>query len=115
MNWVQLIFSSALLIVGGVFIAFNAMIFWFTVIRKEDASSVAPIVGGIIAAACGIALPVTSSWHWAWRPLMVDWGRLSHLLVPLVIREGRVVSAPNKALQLTADPLRGPSAAELGR
>ena len=42
-------------------------------------------------------------------------GRLSHLLVPLVIREGRVVSAPNKALQLTADPFRGPFAAELGR
>ncbi|MCH8250695.1 MAG: hypothetical protein IH913_13955 [Proteobacteria bacterium] len=74
MNWVQLIFSSALLIIGGVFIAFNAMIFWFTVIRKEDASSVAPIVGGIIAAAGVIALPVTSSWHWAWIPLVVDWG-----------------------------------------
>jgi hypothetical protein len=80
MNWVQLIFASALLIVGGVFIAYNATIYWFTVIRKEEAPSAAPIVGGVIAAAGIATLPVTSSWHWAWVALLIDWGGIPGFL-----------------------------------
>lgn len=76
MDWPQFIFAVALLLIGGVFIAYNAMIFWLTVVRKEDAPSVAPIIGGVIAAAGIVALPVTASWQWAWVPLLVDWGGL---------------------------------------
>lgn len=74
MNWAQLVFAVALLLIGGAFIAYNAMIFWLTGVRKEDAPSVAPIVGGVIAAAGVVALPVAGSWQWAWVPLLVDWG-----------------------------------------
>ncbi|MDH4322893.1 MAG: hypothetical protein OEW90_02005 [Betaproteobacteria bacterium] len=49
-NWPQLIFAAGLPVIGGAFIAYNAMIFWPTVGRKEDAPSVAPIFGGVIAA-----------------------------------------------------------------
>jgi len=49
-NWARLIFAVALLIIVGGFIAYNAMVFWLTVVRKEHAPSVAPIVGGDIAA-----------------------------------------------------------------
>ena len=43
-------------------------------------------------------------------------GRFSHFLGRLVRRAFSVVTTPpNKALQLTANPLRGSSAAELGR
>lgn len=84
MNWPQLIFAVALLLVGGAFIAYNAVIFWLTVVRKEDAPSVAPLFGGIIAAAGVAALPVAGSWQWAWVPLVIDWGGirifLSHWL-----------------------------------
>ena len=50
MDWLQLLFATVLLIIGGVFIAYNALIFWLTVVQKEHAPSVAPIVGGVIAA-----------------------------------------------------------------
>lgn len=74
MNWVQLVFSVALLVIGGMLIAYNAMIFWLTVVQKEEAPSVAPIFGGVIAAAGIAALPITGSWQWAWVPLLIDWG-----------------------------------------
>lgn len=74
MNWPQLLFALLLLTVGGVFIAYNAMVFWLSVVRNDHAPSVAPIFGGIIAAAGVLVLPVSSSWHWAWIPLVVDWG-----------------------------------------
>lgn len=76
MTWVQLLFATSLMVVGGVFIAFNAMILWLTVIRRREAPSAAPIVGGLIASAGVISLPVASSWHWAWVPLLLDWGGL---------------------------------------
>lgn len=74
MNWPQLIFAVALLLIGGGLIAYNAVIFWLTVVRKEDAPSVAPLFGGIIAAAGVAVLPFAGSWHWAWIPLVIDWG-----------------------------------------
>jgi hypothetical protein len=81
--WPRLTFAVTLLIIGGVFIAFNVMVFWVTVVRREHAPSVAPIFGGIIAAAGIVALPVTGSWKWAWVPLMIDWGGLPRFLAAL--------------------------------
>lgn len=72
--WPQATFAVTLLIIGGGLIAFNATVFWLTVVRKGHASSVAPIFGGIIAAAGIAALPIAGSWQWAWIPLVVDWG-----------------------------------------
>jgi hypothetical protein len=72
----QLVAAITLLAIGGGFIAYNAMIFWQTVVRKREAPSVAPIFGGIIAAAGIALLPLTGSWKWAWVPLLVDWGGL---------------------------------------
>lgn len=72
--WPQVTLAITLLIIGGTFIAFNAMIFWLTVIRKGRAPSVAPIVGGVMAAAGIVALPITGGWQWAWAPLVIDWG-----------------------------------------
>ena len=74
MNWPRLIFAVALLVIGGALITYNAMVFWLTVVRKDHAPSVAPIFGGVIAAIGVAVLPVTSSWMWAWIPLVIDWG-----------------------------------------
>ena len=83
-NWPQLIFAAGLPVIGGAFIAYNAMIFWPTVGRKEDAPSVAPVFGGVIAAVGIVVLPVAGSWQWSWIPLLIDWGGirifLSHWL-----------------------------------
>jgi hypothetical protein len=78
--WPQTTFATTLLIVGGVFIAFNAMIFWVTMVRMEEASSVAPIIGGIIAAGGVMLLPLSGSWKWVWIPLVIDWGGIPMLL-----------------------------------
>ncbi len=72
--WPQLTFAVTLLIIGGCFIAYNARVFWLIVVRQDYAPSVAPIFGGVIAAAGIVVLPVTGSWHWAWIPLVIDWG-----------------------------------------
>ena len=85
MNWPQFIFAVVLLIIGGALIAYNALIFWLTIVRKDHAPSVAPIFGGVIAAIGIAVLPVTGSWKWAWIPLIIDWGGfrifLSHWLL----------------------------------
>jgi len=78
--WPQITFAVTLLIIGSTFIAFNAMIFWLTVVRKEHASSVAPIFGGVLAAAGIAILPVSESWKWLWIPLVIDWGGLPFFL-----------------------------------
>ena len=78
--WPQLVFSATVLIFGCVLIGFNLWIFWLTVIRKEPASSIAPIFGGLIAAIGIVTLPVTGSWKWAWIPLVIDWGGLPFYL-----------------------------------
>lgn len=70
----RLVSAITLLGIGTAFISYNAMIFWSEVIRKDHASSVIPIFGGILAG-IGIALlPVAGIWKWAWIPLLVDWG-----------------------------------------
>lgn len=79
-NWPQFTFAVTLLIIGGALIAYNAMVFWLTVVCKEEASSIAPIFGGVIAAAGIVILPVSDSWMWLWIPLVMDWGGLPHLL-----------------------------------
>ena len=79
-NWPQITLAVTLLIIGSVFIAFNAVIFWFTVVRKEHASSVAPILGGVIAAIGITILPVSESWKWSWIPFVIDWGGLPFFL-----------------------------------
>jgi hypothetical protein len=75
-----MVFAITLLIIGSALIAFNAIIFWLTVVRKDHASSVAPIFGGIFAAAGIAILPVSESWKWLWVPLLIDWGGLPFFL-----------------------------------
>jgi hypothetical protein len=77
--WPRLVFAITLLGIGATFIAYNAMIFWIEIVRRDHASSVVPIFGGILAG-IGIAiLPVVGSWKWAWIPLLFDWGGLGML------------------------------------
>jgi len=81
MNWPQLLFAVTLLAIGIVMIAFNAMVFWLTVVREEDSPAVAPIFGGVLAATGIALLPMAGSWKWAWVPLVVDWGGLPFFVV----------------------------------
>ena len=89
-KWPQMVFAITLLVIGGVFIAFNAMIFWATVVHKGEAPAVAPIFGGIIAGIGVAILPLAGGWKWAWIPLLLDWGGLPMFLYYLVVRRSKV-------------------------
>lgn len=81
--WPALTLAITLLAIGSVMIGFNAWIFWLTMIRRDHAPSVVPLAGGIIAAAGVAFLPPAGSWHWAWVPLLIDWGGLPLFLTAL--------------------------------
>jgi hypothetical protein len=87
--WPRPTFAATLLIIGGVMLAYNAMIFWAEVVRGRDASSVVPVFGGIVAAAGVALLPIAGSWHWAWVPLLLDWGGMPRLLAAMFGRSSR--------------------------
>ena len=78
--WPGITLGVTFIIIGSVAIAYNAMIFWQTVVCKGHASSMVPIVGGIFAAMGIMFLPITESWKWAWIPLVIDWGGLPSFL-----------------------------------
>lgn len=88
-NWPRPVFAATLLAVGTGFIVYNARVFWLTVVRKGEASSAAPIFGGIIAAAGVALLPLEGSWKWAWLPPLLDWGGLPMLLYHGIVRRAR--------------------------
>jgi hypothetical protein len=79
MDWIRLVCGVALIALGAVPIAYNAMIFWATVVRKGRAPSVAPFIGGLVAAGGVACLPVAGGWMWAWVPMVLDWGCLPYL------------------------------------
>lgn len=68
------------LLIGGAFMVFNAMVFAQSVFGNGEGPSVAPIFGGLIAAAGVALLPIEGAWHWFWIPLMLDWGGLPMFL-----------------------------------
>jgi len=91
--WPRMTVATTLLIIGGVFVAFNAMLFWLAVVKKEFAPAVAPIIGGMVAAAGVACLPIEESWTWAWIPLLIDWGGLPNA-VQLFFRQDRSETPP---------------------
>lgn len=87
--WPRPTFAATLLIIGGAMIAYNAMIFWTEVVRGGDAPSVMFAFGGLLAAAGVAVLPIDGSWHWAWVPLLLDWGGIPGLLAAMFRRDSR--------------------------
>ncbi len=78
--WPRITLGVTLIIIGCVAIAYNAMVFWGTVVCKDHAPSVMPIIGGVFAAVGIMLLPITESWKWAWIPFVIDWGGLPGFL-----------------------------------
>jgi hypothetical protein len=77
-KWPQPVLAIALLAIGGVMIAFNAMVFWLTLVRKGDA----PAIGVVV-------LPIAGSWKWAWILLAFDGSWLPMLLYYGVYRRAK--------------------------
>ena len=87
--WPRVTGGVSLMIAGGAMMAFNAMIFWASVVQKGHAPAVAPIFGGILAAAGIALLPVEGIWKWAWLPLLLDWGGVPMFVYGLLVYLGR--------------------------
>jgi hypothetical protein len=82
--WPRLTLGITFILVGGLFIAYNAMIFWETVIRRGGAPSPAPLVGGLCAAMGIFFLPIDNAWLWALIPLGIDYGGILPMLASVI-------------------------------
>jgi hypothetical protein len=76
----RLTLGITFILVGGMFIAYNAMMFWESVIRGGGGPSPAPLVGGLCAAMGILFLPIDNAWLWALIPLAIDWGGVLPML-----------------------------------
>ena len=76
----RLTLAVTLLLIGSGFIVFNAMILLGRLRGQVEGPSVAPVFGGLFAATGVALLPVEGAWHWAWVPLLLDWGGLPMFL-----------------------------------
>lgn len=83
--WPRFTLGITFILVGGLFIAYNAMIFLETVIRRGGALSPAPLVGSLCAAMGILFLPIENAWHWAWIPLLIDYGGILPMLTSVII------------------------------
>ena len=82
--WPRLTLGITFILIGGVIIAYNAMIFWATVISRGGGPSPAPLLGGLFAAMGILFLPIENAWHWAWIPLVIDWGGILPMLASVI-------------------------------
>ena len=87
MDWPQLILAVVSLAIGCVLIAFNGFVFWLTVVKNEDAPAIAPVFGGVFAAAGVMLLPLPDTWKWAWIPLVADWGGFPFFIAAYLRRD----------------------------
>jgi len=53
---------------------FNWYIFWKIRVRKEEAPSWIPLIGGGLGAIGVAIMPIPGSVSWFWVPLLLDWG-----------------------------------------
>lgn len=82
--WPRLTLGISFILIGAVAIAYNAMIFWTSVIHRGGAPSAVPLVGGLFAAMGILFLPIDHAWLWALIPLLIDWGGVVPLLSGLM-------------------------------
>jgi hypothetical protein len=82
--WPGPILGITFILVGGVIIAYNAMIFWVTMTGRGGGPSPAPLIGGLFAAMGILFLPIDMAWHWAWIPLVIDWGGILPMLASVI-------------------------------
>jgi hypothetical protein len=84
MVWPRLTLGITFILVGGVIIAYNAMIFWETVITRGGGPSAVPLVGGVTVGMGILLLPIENAWHWAWIPLLLDWGGIPAMMAWMI-------------------------------
>jgi len=66
--------GAALLALFALVCVLNAGVFWRRHIRKRNAPSLLPLLGGVSGSIGLCLLPVLAVHPWWWLPLLLDWG-----------------------------------------
>ena len=82
--WPRITLGATFIIVGLIPLAYNAMVFWETVITRGSGPSAVPLVGGVAVGMGMLLLPIENAWHWAWIPLLLDWGGLPVMMAWMI-------------------------------
>jgi len=80
--------GGALLLVSFWLCALNAGVFWKLFVRKVEAPSWIPLVGGVSGVFGLVIIPVELAHKLCWLPLLLDWGSLpgiSHTIIIYMI------------------------------
>lgn len=87
------IIAAAIFLAAGVWLsALNAGVFWKVHVRKQEASSWIPLLGGVFGVFGLLLLPFEAVHRWWWVPLCLDWGSLpgiGHALLFHLFRQFR--------------------------
>ncbi len=78
------VLALVLFVLGAYVITINCWIFYRTMIRRQHAPSVVPILGGIFGVGALLAAPIPVVHAWWWLPLLLDWGGLPGLFTSLI-------------------------------
>jgi hypothetical protein len=85
-------------IVGGIFLLtslwfciLNASVFWRLYVRKVEAPSWIPLVGGVLGVFGLLIVPVDLAHKWCWLPLVLDMGTLPGLFYTIVFHVVRLI------------------------
>ena len=61
----------------------NWSVFWRRHVRREEAPSWTPLLGGVIGAAALLFIPVGLSGYW-WLPFIIDWGSAPGIIYSII-------------------------------
>jgi hypothetical protein len=82
MKWtISLFFGSIFLLVAGM----NAIVFWRSTIRRKEAGSWVPLLGGVAGVTSLLTVPITNWSRLWWLPLVLDYGSIPGLVHALVV------------------------------
>jgi hypothetical protein len=86
------IIGGGLLLVSLWFCAMHAVVFWKIFVRKTNAPSWVPLIGGILGCFGLLTIPIELAHKLSWLPLVLDYGCLPgilHIIIAYVIQFSR--------------------------
>jgi len=83
--------GSVLLLLSSWLCALNAGVFWKLFVRKEEAPSWIPLVGGVLGVFGLGVIPIELAHRLCWLPLLLDYGSLPGILHTIYAFVARLV------------------------
>jgi hypothetical protein len=72
--YLRIVAGTLFLALGTWLAILNAGVFWKVHVRKQEAPSWIPLLGGLFGVVGLLLLPFEATRDWWWIPLLLDWG-----------------------------------------